>query len=172
MANDHPLRRYSPILHGPTLLRTPRPDGTTGASTTAAPGATAAAGTQQSWRSSGGSNGKGTSSAAKHRGIIGSLLRAARRKKTFCDTQRFGLYGGLSATAHHHAAFQVGSEVDRANLTMSDILANPKHRIGQEVADTEKTPSESTQNFFLLIFLLTLLVVVCWFVSSRTWDSG
>ena len=41
---------------------------------------------------------------------------------------------------------------------------------GQEVADTEKTVRVHT--FFQTVFLLALLVVVvCWYVSSRTWDT-
>ena len=38
--------------------------------------------------------------------------------------------------------------------------------VGQEVGDTEKTLSESTQNFRRSCFL-----PCCWYVSSRTWDT-
>ena len=43
--------------------------------------------------------------------------------------------------------------------------------VGQEVADTEKSLRIHTEFFILTVFLLSLLVVVCWFVSSRTWDT-
>ena len=43
--------------------------------------------------------------------------------------------------------------------------------VGREVDDTEKALKIHTEFFILTVFLLALLVVVCWYVSSRTWDT-
>ena len=45
--------------------------------------------------------------------------------------------------------------------------------VGQGVADcTEKSLRIHTEFFTLSVFHVARFVLVCWYVSSRTWDSG